>query len=44
MGYLERTMMEFKDKTRMNSPAKASLMESFESDDITAMARYLADF
>ena len=44
VGYLERTMMEFKDKTRMNSPAKASLMESFDSADITAMARYLADF
>jgi cytochrome c553 len=42
VGYLERTMLEFKGKTRMNSPAKASLLKSFEDDDITAMARYLA--
>lgn len=41
-GYLERTMLDFKGKTRMNSPAKASLLKSFEDDDITAMARYLA--
>jgi cytochrome c553 len=42
VGYLERTMLDFKGKTRMNSPAKASLLNSFEDDDITAMARYLA--
>lgn len=44
VGYLERTMFEFKHKTRMNSPAKASLLKSFEDDDITAMARYLAGY
>jgi cytochrome c553 len=44
VGYLERTMMEFKHKTRMNSPAKAALLKSFEDDDIGAMARYLAGF
>jgi cytochrome c553 len=44
VDYLERTMMEFKEKTRMNSPAKASLMESFENDDIATMARYLAGY
>ena len=44
VGYLERTMLEFKNKVRMNSPAKASLMAAYEDEDITAMARYLADF
>lgn len=42
--YLERTMMEFKNKVRMNSPSKASLMAAYEDGDITAMARYLAGF
>ena len=42
--YLERTMLEFKNKVRMNSPAKASLMAAYEDADITAMARYLAGF
>ena len=41
VDYLERTMMEFKNKTRMNSPAKASLMKAFEEDEIAAMSRYL---
>lgn len=44
VGYLERTMLEFKNKTRMNSPAKASLMAAYEEEDIAAMARYLADY
>lgn len=43
-AYLERTMLEFKSKIRMNSPAKSSLMAAYEDDDITAMARYLAGF
>lgn len=43
-GYLERTMLEFKHKTRMNSPAKASLMKAFEEDDIATMSRYLAGY
>jgi len=42
--YLERTMMELKNRVRMNSPAKASLMAAYEDGDITAMARYLAGF
>ncbi len=42
--YLERTMLEFKNKVRMNSPAKSSLMAAYEDGDITAMARYLAGF
>ncbi len=44
VAYLERTMLEFKNHTRMNSPAKASLMASYEEEDIAAMARYLAGY
>ena len=44
VAYLERTMLEFKNKTRMNSPAKASLMAAYEEEDIAAMAHYLADY
>lgn len=43
-AYLERTMLEFKNKVRMNSPAKSSLMAAYEDADIAAMARYLAGF
>ncbi len=39
--YLERTMLAFKHKQRMNSPAKSSLFVSYEEADITAMANYL---
>lgn len=42
--YLERTMHEFKNKTRLNSPAKGSLLAAYPDDDIVAMAHYLADF
>ncbi len=41
-GYLERTMLEFKNKIRMNSPAKNSLLATFDDEDIEALARYLA--
>lgn len=41
-AYLERTMLEFKTKVRLNSPAKNSLLKEFEDSDIRAMARYLA--
>ena len=40
--YLERTMNEFQEDIRLNSPAKGSLMEAFEDSDIQAMAHYLA--
>ena len=43
-AYLERTMLEFKNKVRLNSPAKGSLLGAYEDPEITAMARYLADF
>jgi cytochrome c553 len=42
--YLFKTLMDFKNKARMNSPSKSSLMNSFEEADIDAMAEYLADF
>ena len=42
--YLFKTMADFKSKVRMNSPAKSSLMASFDEADIEAMAEYLADF
>ncbi len=40
-GYLEKTMLEFKNKVRLNSPAKGSLMSAYPHEDIAAMAKYL---
>ena len=40
--YLERTMLEFKNKVRLNSPAKGSLFAAYPDDQIAAMAKYLA--
>ena len=40
-AYLERTMLEFKNKVRLNSPAKGSLMNAYSDEDIAAMAQYL---
>jgi cytochrome c553 len=42
-GYLLRTMADFKTKSRANSPAKSSLMESYSDADLAAMAEFLAD-
>lgn len=39
--YLERTMLDFKNKRRLNSPAMNSLFGAYEDADIAAMARYL---
>lgn len=44
VAYLERTMLEYKDKIRMNAQAKGSLFATYENTDITALARYLAGF
>lgn len=41
VGYLEKTMLEFKNKVRLNSPAIGSLLEAYSDDDIAAMARFL---
>ncbi len=40
--YLEKTMLDFKYRRRLNAPDKASLLETFSDNDIAAMARYLA--
>ncbi len=40
--YLERTMLEFKEDVRLNSPAKGSLMGSFSDEQIAEMAHHLA--
>jgi cytochrome c553 len=41
--YLEKTMRDFKSKTRNNSPAKSSLMGSYSAEDIAGLAEFLAD-
>jgi cytochrome c553 len=41
-AYLERTMLEFKNKIRRNAPAIASLFTTYDEADIAALARYLA--
>ena len=43
-AYLERTMLEFKNKIRLNSAAKSSLMAAYVKEEIAAMARYLAGY
>ncbi|MGI9462313.1 MAG: c-type cytochrome [Aestuariivirgaceae bacterium] len=42
LPYLTRTMLEFKAKVRLNSPAKSSLMVSYSDEDIENMAKFLA--
>jgi len=42
IGYLERTLFEFKNKIRRNSAAKGSLLATFDDADIEVLARYLA--
>lgn len=41
-AYLEKTMLEFKNKIRLNSPAKGSLLGAYDDSDIKALAHYLA--
>ncbi len=41
-GYLERTMLEFKNKIRRNAQAKGSLFATYHDADIQALASYLA--
>ena len=40
--YLVKTMLDFKTKSRNNSPAKGSLMASFEDEHIIDVAYYLS--
>lgn len=42
--YLKKTMLDFKQKLRMNSPAIATLLAAFSDDDIDSMAEYLAGY
>ncbi len=44
LGYLERTMLEYRDRVRLNSQAKVSLFATYGEADIRAMAHYLAGF
>ena len=41
--YLKKTMIDFKNKVRTNSPAKSSLMVSYDDADIEAMSDFLGD-
>jgi len=41
-AYLERTMLEFKNRIRMNAPDKGALFRAYDDDDIRAMANLLA--
>lgn len=43
LPYMLQTMKDFKNKVRLNSPAKGSLMDSFSDEDLAAMAHYLAE-
>jgi cytochrome c553 len=40
--YLLKTMSDFRDKTRGNNPGMSDLMKATSSDDIAALADYLA--
>jgi cytochrome c553 len=40
--YLQRTMLEFKNRVRLNAPDKGALMRAFSDEDIAAMAETLA--
>ncbi|MDP2620518.1 MAG: cytochrome c4 [Hyphomicrobiales bacterium] len=42
VAYLDKTMLDFKYKRRMNAPEMAALMASFSEDEIRAMAAFLA--
>ena len=41
-AYLLRTMLDFKNRIRLNSPAKGSLLKSYEDAGIEEMAHFLA--
>ena len=41
-GYLRKTMLDFKNKVRMNAPDKISTMKKLSDESIAALARYLA--
>lgn len=41
-AYLERTMLEFKNKVRLNAPAKGTLFGTFDDADLIALSHYMA--
>ena len=41
-GYLVKTMLDFRDRTRTNSPAMSDFMNAATPDQLAAMADYLA--
>jgi cytochrome c553 len=42
LEYLQKTMLDFRSKTRNNQPAMSALMAVFSEDDIAGLAQYLA--
>ncbi|WP_353475095.1 c-type cytochrome [Salipiger sp. H15] len=42
VGYLSRTMHEFKDEVRNNAPDMSNVMKQFDEATITAMSSYLS--
>lgn len=42
VGYLLKTMLDFKNEVRMNAPDKISTMKQLDDDTIAALSRYLA--
>ncbi len=44
IDYLHKTMLDFKNKVRTNSPAKSSLFATFSNEEIKAVADYLSGF
>ena len=40
-AYLERTMLDLKNRIRLNAPDKSALFRAYEDNDIVAMAHYL---
>lgn len=41
-GYLEKTMLDFKNEVRMNAPDKISTSQKLDDETIGALARYLS--
>lgn len=42
-GYLEKTMLDFKNEVRLNAAAKISIMKKVDDKQIEALSRYLGD-
>ncbi len=42
LAYLEKTMLDFKSKTRANAPDKSALMKTYSAEDIRKMAEFMS--